>query len=87
MIYEVHPNQKPVKTQPPAKKRLANPIADAIDPSDLGAADLDFIMQAARAFPNLRAFESDLPGASSRCIFLATQKPTARQIQAFIKRQ
>lgn len=63
-----------------------NPIADALDPSDLGAHDIDVLMQAARVFPKLRAFESDLPGASGRCIFIATQKPTPRQIQEFIKR-
>lgn len=68
-------------------KRRPNPIADALDPSDLGAHDIDVLMQAARAFPKLRAFESDLPGASARCIFIATQKPTPRQIQAFLRTQ
>lgn len=67
-------------------KKRANPIADAIDPSDLGAHDIDVLMQAARAFPQLRAFESDLSGASERCIFIATQKPTKQEIQEFIKK-
>lgn len=68
-------------------KRRPNPIADALDPSDLGAHDIDVIMQAARVFPKLRAFESDLPGASARCIFIATRQPTAREIQAFLRTQ
>lgn len=61
-----------------------SPIADAIDPLHLGAHDIDVIMQAARVFPKLRAFGSGLPGASARCIFIATRKPTPREIKNWI---
>ena len=75
-----HPSSATVATG-----KRANPIADAIDPSDLGASDIDFLMQAARTFPKLRAFESNLPGASARCIFIATRQPTDREIQTFLR--
>jgi hypothetical protein len=63
----------------PKRKHRPNPIADAIDPSDFGAADLDIIMQAARAFPVLRAFEVE----NQRHIFLATRKPTPREVSEY----
>ena len=64
-----------------AKKR-ANPIADAIDLSDgICAEYLDIIMQAARSFPMLKAFDDP----DGRWIFIATQEPTSREIKEFLR--
>mgnify|MGYP006893244522 CR=1 FL=1 len=57
-----------------------SPIADAFPISDLGAANLNLIIQACRAFPQLQAYE-DIEGTH---ILIATEKPTQRQIKAFL---
>jgi len=58
-----------------------NPIADAIPISDIGANDIEVLMQAARKFPQLHAYASP----DGRHILIATMAPTKKQIAAFFR--
>jgi len=62
--------------------RRPNPIADLFSISDIGENEITIIMQAARAFPQLSAYEDN----NGEWIAIATEKPTPRQFQAFLKR-
>jgi hypothetical protein len=78
MIYEVHPPNQ-MSTKP--KKRSPSPILDIFSVSDIGAPDIGIIMQAARAFPMLAAYDSP----DGRWIVIATEQPTKTQIRNFLK--
>jgi hypothetical protein len=78
MIYEVHPPNQ-MSTKP--KKRRPSPILDIFPVLDIGASDIDLIMQAARAFPNLAAYDSP----DGQWIAIATEQPTKTQIRNFLK--
>ena len=64
------------------KTSRPNPIADVFPVSDIGESDIATIMKAARAFPQLSAYEDE----SGQWIAIATEKPTTRQFRAFLKR-
>lgn len=64
------------------KTKRPNPIADIFPVGDIGESDIAIMMKAARAFPQLSAYEDD----SGQWIAIATEKPTPRQFHAFLKR-
>ena len=70
MIYEFHP----IRMKPPAarKRKPANPIADIFAVLDIGAEEINLIMEAARTFPMLHAYESP----DGRFIAIATREPS-----------
>lgn len=56
-----------------------NPILDAVDVSDFGAWQLDIIIDKARQHPVAQAYDDN----NGRWVYLATKKPTKRDINAF----
>ena len=57
-------------------------IIDAIDISDIGADQIDAIIELARSNPKISAFED-----GSHLIYLATKKPTQKDITQFLNSQ
>ena len=57
-------------------------IIDAIDISDIGADQIDAIIELARSNPKISAFED-----GSHLIYLATTKPTDKDITQFLNSQ
>lgn len=68
-------------TKQPAKpKKRVSPIADVFEVMDIGETEINHIIDAARAFPMLRAY-GDPDG---RWIAIATEQPTKAQFKKFL---
>jgi hypothetical protein len=64
----------------PAKPKLTpNPIADIFAVLDIGAEEINLIMEAARTFPMLHAYESP----DGRFIAIATREPSKTHFAQF----
>ena len=63
------------------RKKKSSPIADIFPVSDIGASDINIIIEATRAFPMLGAYDSQ----DGRWIAIATEQPTAAQFKSFLK--
>ena len=63
------------------RKKKSSPIADIFPVSDIGALDINIIIQATRAFPMLAAYDSQ----DGRWIAIATKQPTPTQFKNFLK--
>jgi hypothetical protein len=86
LIHAGNPNKQERKTMKihfkKAKPTKTNPIADAYPVSGISAYDINVLMQAARKFPQLQAYDSPC----GEHILIATEQPTPRQIGSFFKR-
>jgi hypothetical protein len=71
MIYEIHPIRMKPPTTRKKRKPNHNPIADIFPVLDIGAEEINLIMETARTWPVLRAYDSP----NGRYIAIAVRKP------------